>query len=229
MSTPIALLHDQGLLRAGLVAMLAQRPDYHVLADAATEPELCEALHGRVPQVLVLIMPEPGPQTVHTVRQLLEHLPQAAVLVVSATGCAGLLLHLLCAGAQGFIALDQGVELLCIAMATLAAGGCYFGPDLRKDLRTLDLSDRLAPPGLIESITPREADFLRWLCDQRELGYAAIGRKMDITKQAATKHKDNLCAKLKVKTKAGLMAKAVLWGLDKLWKRGLNKSRTTDN
>jgi len=225
MSTPscsIALLHHQGLLHDGLLAMLAQRPDYHVLADAATGPELCSALHGQVPEVLVLIMPEPGPQTVAAVRQLLEHLPQAAVLVVGTTGCAGLLLHLLCAGAQGFITLDQGMDLLCSAIATVAAGGCYFGPELRKDLRTIDLSDRIPPPGLIERITPREADFLRWLCDAKEFGYAAIGKKMKITKQAATKHKDNLCAKLKVKTKAGLMTKAMLWGLDQLWKRALN-------
>lgn len=119
-------------------------------------------------------------------------------------------------GAKGYVLKNSGKDQLKEAILTVAAGGTWFGDDVKEALMQ-DLmpgssdtaSDKYAP--YIPKLSRREKEVL--LLITQEFTTSEIAKKLFISQNTVETHRKNLLQKLDVRNTAGLVRLAVEKGL----------------
>lgn len=105
-SITVVVADDDAPMRQALTSMLLTDPRFDVVGQAATGPELLEAVALSRPDVALvdLRMPGGGPDLVAVLVEGLRHGPQLAPVVVSSDTSPSTVATLLRAGARGYLA-----------------------------------------------------------------------------------------------------------------------------
>jgi DNA-binding NarL/FixJ family response regulator len=140
-----------------------------------------------------------------TAKELHKQYPDLKILIVSMNEDEYSLIKMLNYGVKGFVGKDIEPEELRMAISKILHDGFYYS-----DKMTEHLINTLQPKeqeSIIEALTEREAEFLMLACSERT--YKEIAEDMCLSTKTVQGYRDSVFAKLKIKSRVGLVMFAI--------------------
>jgi DNA-binding NarL/FixJ family response regulator len=140
---------------------------------------------------------------------LRDNYPLVNVLALSMHEDENSIIRMIRNGAKGYVLKDDSPEDLKKAMDAVVDGGFYYsdrvtGRVIRKIKDDRDDND-------LQNLNDREIEFLKLVCT--ELTYKEIAAKMHLSPRTIDGYRDQLFAKLNVKSRVGLAMFAIKHGI----------------
>lgn len=203
----LLLADDHTVVRESLVAALRASGDCMVVAEAGDGVSaIAKALATR-PDVAIVDISMPGLNGIEVVRRLSEELPKTRVLVLTMHEEEEYVLHVVRAGAAGYLLKHAATAELLAAVRELAAGGVHFGPYAAKVL-----ADQVHQPQRVLTdpygeLSAREREVLHLMADG--LTTKEISKRLEISVKTAENHRGRVLAKLGLRNSAELVRYAM--------------------
>jgi DNA-binding NarL/FixJ family response regulator len=206
----VILADDHQMFRDGIKAVLSDEPDIQVVGEVSSGDELIEALTGCMPHVIITDISMPSKSGLEATRIITGRFPCARVLILSMHNSEEFIMNAIKAGASGYLPKDAGRDELLKAIRTLNAGDEYFTNEVSqtiarsfvKESKSGAVSNRQ-----IESLTPREREIVKYVADG--LMNKEIAEKLCISIRTVDTHKNNIFAKLELKSTVDLVKYAL--------------------
>jgi DNA-binding NarL/FixJ family response regulator len=199
----ILLVDDHSLVRRGFRRMLEDEPDLVVTGEAGDGEQAVKLARELKPQVIVMDCALPVVNGLVAARRILEHSPQAAILMLSMHSEDTLVRQSLDAGARGYM-LKNAVDLeLATAIRRVAAGEVVLSPQLSRPASLK--GERNA------GLTPRELEILQHIVDGKS--NKEIADQLDLSVNTVAVHRANIMDALGIHKTAELVVYAIRNGL----------------
>jgi two-component system, NarL family, response regulator NreC len=212
--TPIRLLiaDDHAVLRTGLRMLLEVQRDIAVAGEAGDGVEVLQKARELQPDVVLMDLSMPGPNSGEVIRQVLRVSPKTRVLVLTMHDDPAYLASAMAAGAAGYVVKKVADSELLSAIRAVHAGRTFV--DLTQSLGST--SHAVPDTGRAESERPkdlsrREREVLRLLAQ----GYSnqQIATQIKVSVKTVETHRTRLSEKLGLKGRAELYRFAVESGI----------------
>lgn len=201
----LLVVDDHPVVRAGMVAMLSEEPEFVVVGQAADGAQ-CLALVPRLrPDVVLMDLRMPvldGTAATRRVRALPDP-PEVLILTTYDTDAD--IVHAVEAGARGYLLKDAAPEVLADAIRRAARGETVLAPRV-----AARLADRIRAPKA-PVLTERELDVLRYVA--RGMSNAETGRALFIGEATVKTYLLRAYAKLGVNDRTAAVTAAYRLGL----------------
>ena len=198
MTIRLAIVDDQGMVRAGFRSLLAGEEDFEVVGEAANGEEGVQLVTDLVPDVTLMDIRMPVLDGIAATRQLVQAGVETKVVVLTTFDLDEYVFEALRAGASGFLLKDAPAEELAAAVRVVAAGESLLAPGVTR--RVIDaFVRRPAPPSTaresrLELLTPREVEVLGLLA--RGLSNLDIAERLYVSEGTTKTHVSNVLMKL---------------------------------
>ena len=199
----VLLVDDHALVRRGFRRMLEDEEDIVVKGEASDGEEAVRLAHQLQPNVIVMDCALPGISGLVATRQILEHNPKAAVLMLSMHSEDTWVRQALEAGARGYM-LKNAVDLeLVTAIRRVAAGEEVLDPQIAR---------RATLKGERETgLTVRELEILQLIVGG--LSNKEIATQLNLSANTVAVHRANIMDALGIHKTAELVVYAIRNGL----------------
>ena len=203
----LLLADDHTVLRESLVAALRASGDCVVVAEAGDGVSAIEQALATRPDVAVIDISMPRLNGIEVVRRLTAELPKTRVLVLTMHEEEEYVLHMVRAGAAGYLLKHAATAELLKAVRELAAGGVHFGPYAAKVLADQIQQPQRMPADPYGELSAREREVLHLMADG--LTTKEISKKLEISVKTAENHRGRVLAKLGLRNSAELVRYAM--------------------
>lgn len=198
------------LARAGLAALLADQPGINVIGQLAADAELEDALEIYHPDVVVWDMGWEPLQYSDRIAEL-RGVPVLALLADNRTA-VDVMPPLLGAGVRGLLLQDASVETIGAALAALAQGLLVIHGEVAETAMPQVLNSGASEQsGVVESLTPREAEVLKLIAEG--LPNKTIALQLNISEHTVKFHVNAILAKLGAQSRTEAVVRATRLGL----------------
>jgi DNA-binding NarL/FixJ family response regulator len=199
----VLLADDHVLVRQGFRRILEDEPDIRVVGEAATGLEAVRLAKELAPRVIVMDFAMPELDGIQATREILRHLPETAILILSMYSEDNYVRNALDAGARGYV-LKNAMDIdLVSTVRDVAAGKQVLGPGLLK-----------SPPGPDDNfsrLTPREKQILQLIAQGHS--NKEIAAILNLSPNTVAVHRANLMEALNIHRTAELVLYAIRKGL----------------
>ena len=207
-------MDDHELVRQGVSALLAAEADIAVVGEAQDGRQGLELALRLRPEVVVMDIAMSGLNGVEASRQILEALPKARILILSAHSDEEYVDRATELGVAGYVLKQSSLEDLATAIRIVVAGGSYFSPSLSRPSHgragAAPKAGTSAPKGHRAPLTSREAEILQRVAEGR--ANKQIAAELGISIKTVEKHRQSLMKKLGIHDTAGLTRHAIAIG-----------------
>jgi NarL family two-component system response regulator LiaR len=216
MTAPIQLLivEDQTIVREGLCAMLATKPGLSVAGVAADGEEAVQQALRLRPDVIVMDLLMPRKDGIGATQEIIQHWPEARVLILTSFSDDAQIIEALRAGAMGYVLKQDVGQELINAIHQVHAGQSPLNPlvarRLVQSLTTPRVVDTLA-----ERLTDRELEVARLVT--RGFDNQRIADMLDISIRTVGTHVANILRKAEVANRTQLARMMLKQGLASLY------------
>ncbi len=204
----LLLVDDHPILRRGLSAIVEDRNEFVVVAEAAEGREALESYRRSRPDVVVMDIRMPVMDGIAAVRALRAEFPAARILLLSSFDADEDIFRGLQAGALGYLIKEAAPDQLLRALRTVSAGVRFITPEIGAKLAarmTQNLNDGL---------TEREIEILQQMtCGQNN---QEIARTLQVSCSTVKYHVYHILAKLDVRDRTQAVLAALRRGLARL-------------
>jgi two-component system response regulator NreC len=203
----LLLADDHTVLRESLVTALRASGDCIVVAEAGDGISAIEQALATRPDVAIIDISMPRLSGIEVVRRLTAELPKTRVLVLTMHEEEEYVLHMVRAGAAGYLLKHAATVELLKAVRELAAGGVHFGPYAAKVLadQVQQPERELGDP--YGELSSREREVLHLMADG--LTTKEISKRLEISVKTAENHRGRVLAKLGLRNSAELVRYAM--------------------
>lgn len=203
----IVLADDHAVVRSGLKMLLETESDFEVVAEAGDTDGAKRYVSGHRPEVLVLDLNMPGGSSLEAIPEIRERNPDTQIVVLTMQQEPAYARHALSAGALGYVLKEAADDELVEAVRRAARGESYLNPRLGARLAA---EPAAGPP---DDLSEREVDVLRLIA----LGHtnAEIADQLYLSVRTVETHRAHIQQKLKLSSRAELVAYALKRGLIK--------------
>ena len=211
-SIRVVIVDDHAVIRDGLSALLATRPDIDVVGVAADGVEAIAVAGECDPDVVLMDLGMPRMDGVEATRQLVSGRPKAPfVIVLTMSDDDTAVIAAIRAGARGYLLKDADGDEIVAAVHAVTGGQAVFGSGVAA--KVLDLLH--APPARhrppFEQLSRRELEVLELLA--AGLGNQAISRRLGVSAKTVANSVSIVLVKLGVPDRAHAAARARAAGL----------------
>ena len=198
-ATRVLVVDDHPTVHLGLAAVIAAADGIELAATATSGLEGFRKYVDEVPDVVILDLTMPDQTGLVTLRQILDHDPNALVLVLTASAAAEDVVEAVRSGAAGYLLKDTDGAALVDALRAVRRGEVPVDARLTRALVRMSESSRI-------QLTQREHDVLRLLRDG--LSNQQIGLRLGIRPTTVKTHLRNAFDQIGVddRTSAALWA-----------------------
>jgi len=196
----VAVVDDHGVLRDGLVGVIAAQPDMEVVATAADGAEAVALCRTTRPDVVLMDLEMPVMGGIEATRALVAEAPDTTVLVLTSFSDRRQITGALDAGAVGYLLKDASAGDVVEGIRIAAGGGSPLDPRAARSL----LEAKSAPDPLA-GISPREREVLALLLDG--MPNKLIARRLGISEKTVKSHLTSIFRRIGVSDRV----QAVLW------------------
>ncbi len=208
----IILADDHHVVRQGFKALLANEPDFSVIAEAGDGLEAVKITGRLKPDILVADLMMPYLNGLEVTRQVGKLSPNTRVIILSMYMDEPYVAEALQNGACGYVLKESNITDLTKAVREVASGRHYLGSPL-SELAVAAYKEKIKGTvfDLYNTLTTREREVLQLVVD----GFTAaeIAAKLFISKRTVESHRANVMQKLCMNSRADLMAYALKRGL----------------
>ena len=202
---------DHRIVRESLVAVLEASGACEVVGQAADGIEAVELALKLRPEVAILDISMPGLNGIEVVRRLHAELPATRTLVLTMHEEEEYVLHVVRAGASGYLLKDSATAELLQAVRDLHAGRGHFGPYAARVLAEQVHKPRRDLDDPYGRLTTREREVFHLLIEGRTT--KDVARALQISAKTAENHRAHVLEKLAAHNTADLVRYAVRKGL----------------
>jgi DNA-binding NarL/FixJ family response regulator len=203
-SVRVLIADDQGLVREGLMTLLAAQEGIDPVATAADGEEAVALCDRHLPDVVLMDLRMPHLDGVEATRQIRSAHPQIEIVVLTTYADDTSILGALQAGARGYLTKDAGGAEIARAVHAAAAGQTLLDPAVQQRLLSAATAGRpdpaAPPPSLPDELTPREAEVLRLIATG--LSNTEIAERLVISEATVKTHVNHLFAKTGARDRA---------------------------
>ena len=207
----VLIADDHTMVRESLVNVLEASGECKVVAQAADGLAAVEKALQVRPDVAIIDISMPGLNGVEVVRRLHIDLPSTRTLVLTMHEDEEYVLHVVRAGASGYLLKDSPISELINAVKQLHAGKAHFGAAAARVLAQqvhAPASDSGDPYG---RLTSREREVFHLVVEGKTS--KEIAAKLGISTKTAENHRANVLDKLDARNTADVVRYAVRRGL----------------
>ena len=210
----VIVLDDHAIVRQGLRMFIEMQEDMEVVGEGTNGLEAVDLAARLNPDVILLDLLMPQMDGVEATRQIIQHNPQARVLILTSFGEDDRIFPAIRAGAQGYLLKDIQPRDLVQAVRETYQGRAQLHPDIAR--RLMAAVSGVAPasqarpaalPAELQELTEREREVLGQIA--RGLTNREIAEKMVISEKTVKTHVSNLLDKLGLEDRT----RAAIWAL----------------
>lgn len=197
----VGIVDDHPLYREGVVQTLRADPDIEVAGEGGSADDAVRLMRTLSPDVLLLDLTMPG-GGLEAIRTILAQMPDAKILVLTASEHDDDLLTALERGARGYALKGLGGEDLGRVVRAVARGEGYVPPSLAAGfLAGAARAARAAPapPSPLERLSEREREVLGLLSEGRS--NREIGEQLHLTEKTVKHYVTGILQKLEVRNR----------------------------
>lgn len=204
---------DHTVFRQGLRLVLSDDEQLELLGEAADGLQLLDLLQTQQPDVILLDLKMPGMDGIEATREVRLKYPQIRILILTMHDDEQLVLHLLEAGANGYLIKNADADEIKLALHACMENGYYFSDYVSGlMLKSLVQKNKAVPSFKAEaSFNERERDVLRLICDG--LTAVQIGKEIFLSHRTVEGIRATLLEKTGARNTAGLVMYAVKHGI----------------
>ena len=194
----VLVADDHKIVRLGLAALLATEPDLVPVGEAENGVEAVRVALETRPDVIVMDLMMPKKDGVEATREILSHLPEAKILILTSYGTSNDVALALEAGAAGALMKTADDAQIASVIRKLAAGERHVSPEIERSLKTTPA---------IPVLSPRQTEILK----QLTLGLTnkEIANQLGIRKDGVEDHINIIFTKLGASNRAEAVAIAL--------------------
>ncbi|HEY7485317.1 MAG TPA: response regulator transcription factor [Streptosporangiaceae bacterium] len=199
----VLLADDEGMVRAGVRAILAAAPEIDVVAEAADGREAIDLAQRHRPDVALLDIRMPRLDGLAATGEILRTVPGTAVVILTTFSEDAYIARALGDGASGFLLKSGDPEDLLAGVRAVADGAAYLSPRVAK--RVIDelsdgrMSRAATARGQVGALTPRERDVLALLGGG--LSNAEIARRLHLVEGTVKAYVSTILNRLDVRNR----------------------------
>ena len=199
----VLLVDDHALVRRGFRRMLEDEADMEVVGEAGDGEEAIRLAQELAPEVIVMDCALPKVNGLDATREILDHSPDTAVLMLSMHSESTWVKQAIESGAKGYI-LKNAMNLeLGPAVRRVASGETIFDPQVQQQAVLKGERDG--------GLTPRELEVLRMIVDGKS--NKEIASELDLSANTVAVHRANIMNALGIHKTAELVVYAIRAGL----------------
>ncbi|MES3017331.1 MAG: response regulator transcription factor [Bacteroidota bacterium] len=205
----VTLIDDHELIRQGLSSLINSFSNFRVLFEAGNGREFIQKLKpSALPDLVLMDVTMPDMNGYETCNWLRVNHPSIKVIALSVMDDEDAIIKMLKSGAKGYLLKNTNPAELQSAMESVVEKGYHFN-DLVSNKVIKSINDAGKPEHEKSDIhlTEREITFLKLACTERS--YKEIGLEMNVSSRTVETFRDNLFAKLDLKTRVGLVLYAI--------------------
>ncbi len=206
----ILLADDHDVVRRGLSALLANRPDWQVVGEAQNGREAVSLAVKLKPSIAVLDLSMPELNGLEATRQIRKEVPETEVLVFSMYESEQFVRDLLAAGARGYVLKSDVTTQLLIAVETVARHKPFFTSEVAERVLEgfLKLGELSGGEGSASGIlTPREREIVQLLAEARS--NKEVATILGISVKTVETHRASIMRKLGISSIVDLVHYAI--------------------
>lgn len=217
MTIRVFIADDHKIMRVGIRGILEREPGLEIVADAGSGEETRQLIETHVPDVVLMDIDMGASSGIELTRWIKSHYPAIQVIGLTMHDEETHIVHMLEAGASGYLLKTAGPEEIIAAIRAVARGDSYFSQavsatllkaiTLRNDPAFKKKKHDAGSPQLSD----REIEVLKLICEENS--NQEIADKLFISVRTVDSHRRNLMEKLQLKNTAGLVRYAIEKGL----------------
>ena len=212
MSIKVLIADDHQILREGLHAMLDKEHDIKVVGEADDGRMAQRLARELVPDVIIMDVAMPNLNGIEATRQIVAELPGVKIIALSMHDDHRFVLNMLKAGAAGYMLKDCAFKDLAKAIRVVMSHKTYLSHEVA-DIVVKDYlaSTQTAGSSAFQLLSPREREVLQLIAEGRSS--TQVADKLHISVKTVETHRQQMMAKLKIKSVAELTKYAIREGL----------------
>lgn len=206
MKKTIVIVDDHLLIAKALQGIISNFDGFEVIYVAENGKDLIDNFESgkAIPEIILLDISMPIMDGFETVAWLKVHHPSIKVMALSMQGDDNSVIKMIKNGAKGYLLKNTHPKDLEYALNNLNDNG-FFYPDWASKIIFSSLNNEKNEKTI--KISEREKEFLSYTVS--ELSYKEIAEKMVCSPRTVESYRDQLCAKLDLKTRVGLAVFAI--------------------
>ncbi len=216
MTTRVAIVDDQPLIRTGLRTMLEHGGDIEIVGEAEDGEKAVALARRERPDIVLMDIRMPVLDGIQATRRITSdpQLPNVRVVVLTTFDLDEYVYAAIRAGASGFLLKDARPEDILSAVRVVAAGDALLAPGVTRRLIE-EFAQRAeaapAPGPELAPLTEREREVLALV--GRGLTNAEIAERLYVSPATAKTHVSHIMTKLYARDRAQLVVVAYETGL----------------
>lgn len=212
----VALIDDHDLMRQGLSSLINSFSNFKVLFEAGNGHAFITKLKpAALPDLVLMDVTMPDMDGYQTCNWLRVNYPKIKVIALSVMDDEDAIIKMLKCGAKGYLLKNTNPTELKAAMESVMDKGYHFNELVsNKIIKSINNSGMPENKKNNVHFTEREITFLKLACTEKS--YKEIGLEMNVSSRTVESFRNNLFAKLELKTRIGLVLYAIKYKIFEL-------------
>ncbi len=203
----IILVDDHVIIRNGLKELIEKIGPYHISSQFDDGVSLLEAFPLKPsPDLIIMDVSMPGMNGDRVMELLVEKQMKVPVLILTLNENEELIIRLFRLGVRGYLQKNCTAIILKEALSEIFEKGYYHNEFLTYSLQTNQADVKKSEREIVlEQLSPREKDFLKLVCHEKEYTYEQIADKMTVHPRTVDGYRESVFEKFRIKSKTGLV------------------------
>ena len=189
----LLLVDDQGIVRKGIRALLAEVKGMVVLGEASNGQEAVAQAEALRPDVILMDLVMPHMDGIEAIRRIKARQPEVRILALTSFLADDKVFPAIKAGALGYLLKDSDPEDLIVAIQNVYRGQPFLPPNIARKVLE-ELSHPAGNPPTPDPLTEREVEVLQLVA--QGISNQEIAERLVISEATVRTHIGNILNKL---------------------------------